>query len=233
VCVIKGAQAISEINKKFMKSRSRLFFSAMSISFLGTLPLGTLNLGVANYAFLGNYSGAAGFSVAAIAVEMGLVWVALIVIRRLERLGLFLKIFNLVSTGVLFFLAASSLLAALEMEAFRATLPLPFLHPVAAGAILSVTNPLHLPFWMGWTTVLRTKKILNDEAGAYPVFIGAIGLGTAMAFCLYGTAGGYLIQLLGARQVLLNWVVGIALLITALAQLYKIFLKGSAKGMVY
>ena len=216
-----------------MKSRSRLFFSAMSISFLGTLPLGTLNLSVANYAFLGNLSGAVGFSVAAIAVEMLLVWVALIVIRRLERLGLFLKIFNLVSTGVLLFLAASSLLAAFEMEAFRATLPLPFLHPVAAGAILSLTNPLHLPFWMGWTTVLRSRKILNDESGSYPVYIGAIGLGTAMAFCLYGTAGRYLIELLGSRQVLLNWIVGIALLITALIQLYKTFLKGPVKGMLY
>jgi hypothetical protein len=206
-----------------MKGRSRLFFWAMSISFLGTLPLGTLNLSVANYAFLGNSSGAIGFSVAAIAVEMLLVWVALMVIRRLERLALFLKLFNIVSTGVLLFLAFSSLLAAWEMQAFRAVLPLPFVHPVAAGAILSLTNPLHLPFWMGWTTVLRSKKILNDESGSYPTFIGAIGLGTGSAFWLYGTAGSYLIRLLGSRQVLLNWVVGIALLITALVQLYKIF----------
>jgi len=163
---------------------------------------------------------------------MLLVWVALMVIRRLERLALFFKIFNLVSTGVLLFLAFSSLLAALEMETFRAPLPLSFLSPVMSGIILSLTNPLHLPFWMGWTTVLRSKKILNDESGAYPAFIGAIGLGTAMAFCLYGTAGGYLIQLLGGRQVLLNWVVGIALLITALIQLYKTFFKRSVKGML-
>lgn len=205
----------------------------MSISFLGTLPLGTLNLSVANYAFLGNLSGAVGFSVAAIAVEMLLVWVALLVIRRLEKLALFFKIFNLVSSGVLLFLAFSSLLAAWEMEAFRATLPLAFLSPVISGIILSFTNPLHLPFWMGWTTVLKSRKILNDESGSYPTYIGAIGLGTAMAFCLYGTAGRYLIQLLGSRQVLLNWIVGLALLITALIQLYKIFLKGSVKGMMY
>ncbi len=216
-----------------MNGRRRLFFWAMSVSFLGTLPLGTLNLSVANYAFLGNVSGAVGFSVAAIAVEMLLVWVALIVISRLERLALFFKIFNLVSTGVLLFLAFSSLLAALEMETFRATLPLPFLPPVISGLVLSLANPLHLPFWMGWTTVLRSKKILNDESGSYPTFIGAIGLGTAMAFCVYGTAGRYLIQLLGSRQVLLNWVVGFALLITALIQLYKIFLKGPVKGTLY
>jgi len=215
-----------------MKGRTRLFFYAMAISFLGTLPLGTLNLSVANYAFLGNLQGASGFAVAAIAVEMLLVWVALMVIRRLEKLALFFKIFNLVSTGVLLFLAFSSLLAALEMETFRATLPLPFLSPVVSGIVLSLTNPLHLPFWMGWTTVLRSRKILNDESGSYPVFVGAIGLGTAMAFCLYGTAGKYLIQLLGSRQVVLNWVVGIALLITALIQLYKIFLKGSAKELL-
>jgi hypothetical protein len=216
-----------------MNGRIRLFAWAMSISFLGTLPLGTLNLSVANYSFRNNPSGAVGFAVAAIAVEMGLVRLALIAIRRLERLAHFLRVFNLVSSGVLLFLAFSSLLAALEMQTFRATLPLSFLSPVASGFVLSLTNPLHLPFWMGWTTVLRSKKVLDDHPGAYATFISAIGLGTAAAFWLYGFAGGYLIRLLGSRQVLLNWIVGIALLITALIQLYKTFFKIPKTGILY
>jgi hypothetical protein len=216
-----------------MSGRIRLFAWATSISFLGTLPLGTLNLSVANYSFRNDATGAISFAVAAIAVEMGLVRLALMAIRRLERLTNFLRIFNLVSSGVLLFLAFSSLLAALEMQTFRATLPLSFLSPVASGFVLSLTNPLHLPFWMGWTTMLRSKKILDDRPGAYATFISAIGLGTGAAFCLYGFAGGYLIRLLGNRQVLLNWIVGIALLITALVQLYKIFFKASKSGILY
>jgi len=215
-----------------MKSLARLFGCALSVSFLGTLPLGTLNLSVANYGFRQQWGGAISFSVAAIAVEVALVRVALVAIRRLERLAHFFRVFNVVTCIVLLFLAANSLLAAWQMETFRATLPFPAVNPWISGFLLSLTNPLHLPFWMGWTAVLRSRNILADRPGQYNVFITAIGLGTSMAFCIYGLAGGYLIRLLGSRQVLLNWIVGIALLITAILQLYKTFFKKTAAATV-
>jgi len=207
------------------KAMVKLFGCAFSVSFLGTLPLGTLNLSVANYAFVHNWPGAVGFSIAAISVEMMLVRVALVAIRRLERLTHFFRVFNILTCGVLLFLASNSLLAAWQMEAFRATLPFPSVNPWMSGFLLSLTNPLHLPFWMGWTAILRSRKILGDNAWNYNTFITAIGLGTATAFSIYALAGGYLIQLLGKRQVLLNWSVGIALLVTALVQIYKSFFK--------
>jgi len=207
-----------------MKVVVKLFAWAISISFLGTLPLGTLNLSVANYAFHHDWAGATGFSIAAIFVEMMIVRVALVAIRRLERFTPFFRVFNILTCGVLLFLAFNSLLAAWQMEAFRATAPFSFLNPWLSGFVLSLTNPLHLPFWMGWTAVLRSKNILGDQRRMYSAFIAAIGLGTASAFSLYALSGGYLIQLLGSRQVLLNWVVGIALLITAFVHIYKTFL---------
>ena len=203
----------------------KLFGYAFLVSFLGTFPLGTLNLSVANYAFGHAWSGAVGFSIAAIAVEMMLVRVALVAIRRLERITHFFRVFNILTCGVLLFLASNSLLAAWQMEAFRATIPFPSVNPWISGFLLSLTNPLHLPFWMGWTAILRSRNILGDGAWQYNTFIAAIGLGTAAAFTIYALAGGYLIRLLGSRQVLLNWVVGIALLVTAVVQIYKTFFK--------
>lgn len=208
-----------------VKAAVRLFGYAFTVSFLGTLPLGTLNLSVANYAFVHNWSGALGFSITAISVEMLLVRVALMAIRKLERLTHFFRVFNILTCAVLLFLASNSLLAAWQMEAFRATVPFPSVNPWISGFLLSLTNPLHLPFWMGWTAILRSRNILGDGARQYNTFIAAIGLGTAAAFTIYALAGGYLIRLLGSRQVLLNWAVGTALLITALAQIYKTFFK--------
>ena len=208
-----------------MKEVTKLFGWALSISFLGTLPLGTLNLSVANYGFRHDWSGAIGFSVAAIFVEMMIVRVALVAIRRLERFTPFFRVFNILTCGILLFLAFNSLLAAWQMETFRATVPFSFLNPWLSGFVLSLTNPLHLPFWMGWTAVLRSKNILGDQPRMHNAFITAIGLGTAAAFSIYALSGGYLIQLLGSRQVLLNWVVGIALLITAFVHIYKTFLR--------
>lgn len=211
-----------------MKGLIKLSGVALSISFLGSLPLGTLNLGVASYAFRQDWWGALGFSIAAIAVEMMLVRVALVAIRRLERLTHFFRVFQVLTFGILLFLACSSLSAAWQMQSFQATVSFPGANPWISGLLLSATNPLHLPFWMGWTAVLRSKNILGDRPGQYNVFIAAIGIGTAVAFCIYGLAGGYLIRLLGSRQVLLNWVVGVALLITAIVQLSKTFFKKTA-----
>lgn len=204
--------------------QAKLFFWAMAISFFGTLPLGTLNLSVANYAFKSDLVGAVGFSLAAISVEMILVRVALVAIRRLEGWKRLFRLFNLLTCLVLLALAFSSLLAAWQMQMFRVSLPFSTLNPVLSGFLLSLINPLHLPFWMGWTAILRSKKILDDRRRTYNTFIIAIGAGTALAFCIYGTAGRFLIHLLGSREVMLNWIIGIALLITALAQLYKTFL---------
>ena len=134
-------------------------------------------------------------------------------------------VFSILTSLILLALAFSSLLAACQMQMFRASLPFSTLNPVLSGLLLSLINPLHLPFWMGWTAVLKSKKVLDDRRRSYRTFILAIGTGTSLAFCIYGTAGRFLIHLLGSRQVLLNWIVGIALLITALAQLYKTFFK--------
>jgi hypothetical protein len=208
-----------------MKGQAKLFFYAISISFLGTLPLGTLNLSVANFAFRHDLIGAVGFSIGAISVEMTLVRVALVAIKRLEALKRMFRIFSILTSMILLALAFSSLLAAYQMQMFRASLPFSTLNPILSGLLLSLINPLHLPFWMGWTAVLKSKKVLDDRRRSYSTFILAIGTGTSLAFCIYGTIGRFLIHLLGSREVLLNWIVGIALLITALAQLYKTFLK--------
>jgi hypothetical protein len=206
-----------------MKAGVKLFAWAISVSFIGTLPLGTLNLTVANYAFRHDITAAFGFATAAIAVEMTLVRVALVAVRRLERLTHFYRLFHILTCAILLILSLSSLLAAWQMQTFRAGLWLPFLNPVLSGLVLSLINPLHLPFWMGWTAVLRSRKILDDRRQSYNLFVVAIGAGTAAAFCLYAVAGGYLIGLLGTRQVLLNWAVGFALLAAAFIQIYRTF----------
>ncbi len=162
---------------------------------------------------------------AAISVEMTLVRVALAAIKRLEALKRLFRVFSILTCLILLALAFSSLLAAYQMQMFRASIPFSTLNPILSGFLLSLINPLHLPFWMGWTAILKSKKVLDDRPTSYNTFIIAIGSGTSLAFFIYGTVGRFLINLLGSREELLNWIVGIALLITALTQLYKTFSK--------
>lgn len=201
----------------------RLIAWAMAISFTGSLPLGTLNLTVANFSFADNLSGAAMFSIAAIFVEMLLVRIALMAVRQLEKLKRLLRFFNLITGVVLLLLAFNSLSAAWQKLVFQSELPFTDLHPVLLGLLLSVINPLHVPFWIGWTAVLKAKRVLDDSQGAHNFYVLAIGLGTTLAFFVYALAGRFLINHLLKQHVLLNWIIGFVLLVTALVQLYKAF----------
>jgi threonine/homoserine/homoserine lactone efflux protein len=67
-------------------------------------------------------------------------------------------------------------------------------YPFLGGLLLGALNPLHLPFWLGWTAVLRAKNILGGGRREYHLFSAAIGAGTALAFLAYGLAGHVLLR---------------------------------------
>ena len=97
----------------------RLFFAAFSISFIGALPIGTLNANVANYALNNNFMGAFEFGLAAVLVEVGLVRLALFLLDRLGHLQKLFRYLSVVFCVVILYLAYKSLEAAFHMRNFR------------------------------------------------------------------------------------------------------------------
>jgi threonine/homoserine/homoserine lactone efflux protein len=189
----------------------KLFSAAFLISFIGTLPIGTLNTHVATYALNNNFIGAIQFGVAAIFVEMIVVRLAVFFVDRLIRLQRVFKVVSLVMCVVILFLAFKSLEAAFQMRSF--VLPFAGEQPFYAGLVLSFLNPLHLPFWMGWTAVLKSRQLLLR----YDMYMLAVGLGTAAAFILYGVAG----SVLFLNMQFVNWILGFTLLLTGLMAIKK------------
>jgi threonine/homoserine/homoserine lactone efflux protein len=205
-----------------MTRYTKLFITAFSISFIGALPIGTLNTNVANYTLNNNFIGAFEFGLAAIIVEIALVRIALIL---LDKLGHLQKLFRYLSVAfcfVILFLAYKSLEAAFHMRNFDDVLPFVGMQPFYSGLVLSLLNPLHIPFWLGWTAVLKGRKILDSKPRAYNIYILAIGTGTCIAFLLYGIAGNYLMNALKAQHNLINWILGCTLLLTGLVLAYKL-----------
>jgi threonine/homoserine/homoserine lactone efflux protein len=204
-----------------MNRRLKLFGWTAAVSFAGSLPLGTLNLTVAHYASQQGALDALYFSIAAITVEAFFTRLAVRTIGQLEKQSHFFRFLDIGTTLLLLLLAGSHLAAAWRMQPFHTALALPHWPPFLSGLVLSAINPLHLPFWMGWAALFRTKNILGHNPPSRTIFILAAGAGTALAFAGYGLAGARLIPFLGARQSLLNGIIGIVLLITAAAQLRK------------
>ena len=217
---ISNASAASY--NRFLGRLPTLGVYAFFISFTGTLPIGTLNVSVTNLVIDGDVRAAILFGLGAILVEVGMVRLALVIVKRLEGMDRLLGWFRLLACFVILLLAFVSLEAAWHMRKAGSAIPITGHAPFFSGLVLSLLNPLHLPFWMGWTAVLRRKGLLSDTRNEYNIYVIAIGVGTCMAFVLYGVTGHFLILFLRMNQQLFNWLTGVALLMAGLVQLWKL-----------
>ncbi|MFA6084692.1 LysE family translocator [Mucilaginibacter sp.] len=211
----------------------RLFLVGWSISFLGALSIGTLNTTVASYTLQGRFLDGFEFGIAAILVEVIVVRLALTLIEKLAHLQkLFLALSILMCAGI-FFLAYLTLSAAYHMTDFVDVLPFAGMHAFYSGLVLSLLNPLHLPFWMSWSAVLRGRGLLQANNTSYNIYIGAIGSGTAVAFSIYAIAGNFLMETLKAKHHLINWILGGTFLLTGMVIAFKLITKKlNLKGVV-
>ena len=210
-----------------MSRTIKLFTAAFSISFLGTLPIGTLNTSVANYTIKGNLTGAIEFGVGAILIELLIVRLAVFLADKLERLKQLTLCLKVLMCGAILLLAFRSLEAAYHMIDFQDSLPYVSMYPFYSGVALSLFNPLHLPFWTAWTNVLKGKGILTGNRSAYLIYISAIGAGTCIAFIIYGVAGAFLENTLKSRHILIDWILGLTLATTGLIQAFKLVARPS------
>ena len=205
-----------------MQKLLRVLFWGMLVSFLGTLPLGTMNVTVTQLsASDGIYAGLL-FATGAMIVEVIIVRIALVTIKWLARQHRLFRLLEYVTTSIILFLAIASLMAAYSMTGFATSLPIKSITPFWTGAFLSLTNPLHIPFWLGWSTVLMNKNILRPDPIEYNWYVSGIGLGTMLGFAVFIYAGKFLVNQIQQHQTILNFAIGLVLLFTAAIQVKKI-----------
>ena len=204
-----------------MHPLARIFVTGLFISFLGSLPLGTLNVAAMQLAITDGYTQAILFSLGSLLIEMIYVRVSLVGmdwIRRQERI---FKILEWVTLLIVIALAASTFYAAIHPKTQKniilsSTLPRFFL-----GATMCAVNPVQIPFWFGWSTVLFTKKVLLPKNSHYNLYIVGIGIGTFIGNCVFIFGGQLIAAKLSANQNILNWVIGGIFALTALIQIWR------------
>jgi threonine/homoserine/homoserine lactone efflux protein len=206
-----------------MKQSIKIFYWGFVISFLGTLPLGTMNVTATNISIKQGTFSAFIFASGTIVVEGVCVYIVLQAMQWVSKQQRFFKIFEWLTIILILALSISCLTAAIKMKGFGNNVFLKYnLNPFLLGLLLSILNPLHIPFWFGWSTVLLKKNILIPKSKYYLTYISGISLGTLAGFDVFIYGGNFILQQLSDKQNMLNWVVGITLLITAAIQLYKI-----------
>jgi threonine/homoserine/homoserine lactone efflux protein len=160
-----------------MHPLAKIFFTGMFISFLGSLPLGTLNVAAMQIGITDGYTAAILFSLGSLLVEMIYVRVSLVGMDWIRKQEKIFKALEWVTLAIVVALAISSFYAALHPKSGKNIILSSTLPRFVLGATMCAVNPVQIPFWFGWSTVLFAKKVLLPKNGHYNLYIIGIGIG--------------------------------------------------------
>ena len=208
----------------------RIFAWGLMISFLGSLPLGTLNIIAMQLGIYEGVSKAMLFSFGSLFVEMIYVRISLVGINWIQKQQRLMDIMQWITFGIIVALAINSFYLAWQTPTDASIdLSNPYakntVNRFFLGMALCAINPVQIPFWFGWSTVLFSKKVLEPINKHYNTYIVGIGLGTFAGNCIFIYGGIWLAGRIANIQQYLNWVIGGIFAITALITLYKILRK--------
>ena len=201
----------------------RIFFWGLVISFLGSLPLGTLNVAAMQIGIQESILNAMYFSFGSLLVEMIYVRISLVGIDWVRKQEKLLKVMEWVTFFIILALAVGSFIAAMQNKGDSKNVLLNNnMHRFLLGMFLCAINPVQIPFWFGWSTILFTKKILEPVNSHYNIYIVGIGIGTLLGNAVFIFGGKWVVERIHNSEHYINWVIGGIFAVTALVQLWKI-----------
>jgi threonine/homoserine/homoserine lactone efflux protein len=212
-----------------MRKLLKIFSWGLIISFLGSLPLGTLNVAAMQIGIQESIKDALYFSFGSLLVEMVYVRISLVGMDWVRKQEKLMKIMEWITLSIIIALAIGSFIAAAKGSGATKNVFLKNnIHRFLLGMGMCFINPVQIPFWFGWSTVLFTKKILEPKPNQYNSYILGIGLGTLLGNCVFIFGGKWMVQRIDNSQQYLNWIIGGIFTITAIIQLIKMLLHKDA-----
>lgn len=208
-----------------MKQLLKVFWAGLLVSFLGSLPLGTLNIAAMQIAITESVKDAILFSLGSLTAEVVYVRLSLVAmdwVRKQERI---FKMLEWLTLLIVVALAVTSFYAALHPSNNKNIILNNRLPSYLLGLTMSAINPVQIPFWFGWSTVLFTKKVLLPKPSNYNIYIIGIGLGTLLGNCVFIFGGRLVAGNIQNNQSVLNYAIGGVFVVTALIQVWRMFVK--------
>jgi threonine/homoserine/homoserine lactone efflux protein len=203
----------------------RVFFVGMLVSFLGSLPLGTLNIAAMQIAIGQGVRSAMLFSLGSLLAEMIYVRLSLVAMDWVRKQKFLLKLLEWLTVLIVSALAFSSFYTASQVEPAPNPVLSVSLPKIVLGFFMSALNPVQIPFWFGWSAVLFSRKLIAPDPLQYNLYILGIGFGTFLGNCVFIFGGQFVAYRIENNQHTLNWIIGAVFAVTALLQLYKILRK--------
>jgi threonine/homoserine/homoserine lactone efflux protein len=209
-----------------MKKLVVVFFTGMLVSFLGSLPLGTLNIAAMQIGIQESIMDAIWFSFGSLLVEMVYVRISLVGIDWVRKQEKLMKAMEWITLAIIVALAIGSFISASKGNGNAKNVLLENnMHRFLLGMFMCAINPVQIPFWFGWSTVLFNKKVLEPNNANYNCYIVGIGIGTLAGNCVFIFGGKWMVERIANSQQYLNWIIGGIFALTAIIQLIKIVRK--------
>lgn len=201
----------------------RIFFTGLFISFLGTLPLGTLNVTAMQISVQENTRRAVFFALGVALVEILYVRLSLKGMYWVSKNQQLFTILQWVTVVLFLVLAVSCFWTARKKEGAQKNILLKNkMNRFWLGLTMSAINPVQIPFWFLWSTYLLSNNLLRPTMLHYNLYIAGIGIGTLTALAVFIYAGKWVVNRLNASHRLINIIVGSVFIISAVVQLYRL-----------
>lgn len=165
------------------------FGVGLFFSFLGSIPPGTLNLSALQYGLLGKGRAALLFALACGLVEYGYAYIAVRFQLYLQKHTAFMEYFPYIAGAVMLLYGVYNLLQ--KQKPLNLKLHGEGRQGFKKGVILSVLNPLALPFWLAVTSYLQAEAILQiSHVTDIAIYVAGISTGTFLLLYLVARLAG-------------------------------------------
>ncbi|MGC3943625.1 MAG: hypothetical protein QM762_03650 [Chryseolinea sp.] len=201
---------------------TRLFGVAFLLSFLGSLPPGTTNLMTVRLVTEDGVIAAALFSAGCLLAELVTVSASLILVDRMLRFKGIAGILQWISLTVLLAFTVACFVVALNNPVYQQIVVADGASPLVLGFLIMIVNPVQLPFWLGWTTLLAERKIMRAVSKQYIIYVAGSGVGSFLASGFFILLGKLFISKWTVPPMAFYITLGILFLLSFVLQLRKI-----------
>ena len=211
-----------------MRKLLRIFFAGITIAFIGALPLGTQNLAAMQIAISDGLQPAILFSLGMVVPDVFYVMVTLLAMQWIQKQKKLFKILEWVTLAIVVALAAANFYAALHPTVQKNVLLSNSIPRFLLGIVINGVNPMQIPFWFGWSTILFTKRILEPRWKHYNFYTAGVAVGMFAGTLVFVFGGRLIADTISSNQDILYYIVGGIFTATALLQIWKMAKKKDA-----
>jgi len=187
--------------------QSKIFPAAFAVSFIGSIPIGSISATSLQISISGNIECALLFALATVIVEMLLVLLLLKKFRFLNSNFKFSKYIYITGILLFFVLGLQTLLdrsggspLVPQVQSYQSVFLL--------GMVISALNPFQIPYWLVWNRVFFKKQLLQRTTSSFISYLLAIGLGSFVVLYLYILSGTLIMDYYASFSSIINMIFG-------------------------